>query len=230
MNTTAYSSGGAGDIVFQIKVMKRLGIDTLYVLDAHYNEHITIASTVGKLLHSQGISSFPILNKKVIKFKYDLDKFRDVMQHGHMIKRMLSQFNLSFDNWKTPWLENIPAKQSHDVLINLTPRYRTNSTVNWTAIIDRFIDTETTFGFIGLDSEYATFYDQYIGDKKYYFPHYKTQNLYEMAQYIQGCDALYCNQSAALAIAQGLGKKYFLEYKPGKFNCLMQTPNENILS
>lgn len=219
---TAYSSGGAGDIVFQIKIMKMLDVKTLYVLDAHYNEHTTIASTVGRLLKSQGIDSFPILNPDVMKFDYNLDEFRNVLQHGHLIKRMLSQFKLPYDNWNTPWIENIKPITAVDNLINVTIRYREGSNVDWKKIL---WDKRDYMLFIGFRDEWEKFCEDV-----FWIPYLPTINLFEMAQYISGCDALYCNQSAALAIAQGLGKKYFLEHKPEKFNCLMYTKNENILS
>lgn len=224
----AYSSGGAGDIVFQIKIMKMMRIKTLYVLDAHYNEHITIASTVGKLLNSQGIESYPILNPDILSFDYNLDLFREQKRHGHLVKRMLSQFNLPFAGWNVPWLTNIqPKEQCPDVLLNVTSRYREGSPVDWKKVIGSLLDRDSTIGFIGFEEEYKDTILGYFDSNR--IPHIRTQNLFEMAQYIQACKALYCNQSAALAIAQGLGKTYYVEHKPEKFNCLMNTSNENIL-
>jgi hypothetical protein len=218
---TAYSSGGSGDIVFQIKIMKLLEVNRLYIMEAHYNDSTTIASTVGSLLISQGIESYPVVNDHLIMVDYNLDKFREEKQYGHLIKRMLLKFGLPIEDWKTPWLKDIHPVKSSRFLVNITPRWREGSSIDWKKTL-QFIRSELMF--IGFEDEYNAFCKEVFE-----IPYLHCNNLLEMSQYVNGCEALYCNQSAALAIAQGLGKKYFLEHKPGKFNCLMNTGNENIL-
>lgn len=234
MSKVAVTSGGAGDIVYSIPVLKKLNVDTIGIKASPYNTHNgNLFTTIAPLLTSQGFKVFhtspcyPLgVFEPGIKYDYNLDLFREQPYRGrnHIIKSYEQQFNVSLFNWKKPWL-NVKGsfvKLSRPYnLIHLTPRWRDNSKVNWATVL-KHMDVQTWF--IGFADEWESFC-QYYGDVAYL----ATSNLLEMAQVIRHCEALYCNQSVALTLAQGLGKKYFLEVKPNKTNTLMYTPNENIL-
>jgi hypothetical protein len=228
---TAGTSGGCGDIVYSIPVMKKLGVERVYVKENWYSDGYSLHTAVKSLLESQGFEVLPTAGgynfmqyEPGLKIDYDMDGFRQMRGRGHthILLNMLKHFGLSEDNWTAPWLDVPTAKGSEDyTLIHLTPRWRNNSKVDWERV---FMTIEGPVFFIGFQEEHAEFCRLYGHIE--YIP---TDDVYHMAQLIKGCKALYCNQSVALALAQGLSKPYHLEVKPHKTNTLMRTPNENIL-
>lgn len=232
---TAASSGGCGDLVYSIPVMKKMGVTHVYVKESWYKHpHHSLYSVMKNLLEMQGFEVFPIAGgydpmvyEPGLQVDFDMDRFRLIKGAGqkHIMVRMFQAFDLTANNWNRPWLnvsgfpENEPDVEYS--LIHLTPRWRDNSRVNWKKVV-RSIRGKVYF--IGFQEEHASFCQQ--ADCIEYFP---TDNILQMAQLIRDCRALYCNQSVGLTLAQGLGKPYFLELKPGKSNTRMYTKNENIL-
>jgi hypothetical protein len=88
---------------------------------------------------------------------------------------------------------------------NITKRYRTS--IKWDAIIEASINTNGFAWFVGLPSEYEEF--KHI-ENLYYI---ETKDLYEAALIAVNnmCNALFCNQSALLTIAQGCNQLVYLE-------------------
>jgi hypothetical protein len=233
---TAGTSGGCGDIVYAIPVMKKLGITLVYVKENWYRPpHHSLYSVMKPLLEMQGFEVLPTAGgydpmqyEPSLKLDYDMDSFRLKRARGkvHIMVNMLNYFELPTNNWTKPWLKvdgdgaGLPSEAYS--LIHLTPRWRENSRVDWERV---FMKIDGPVFFIGFPEEHAEFCRLYGS-----IPLKPTDNILQMAQLIRDCRALYCNQSVALTIAQGLGKKYYLEVKPGKTNTLMYTKNENILS
>lgn len=232
---TAGSSGGCGDLVYSIPVMKKLGVTRVYVKENFYRPpYISLYSVMKDLLEMQGFEVLPtsggydpLLYEPGLHIDYDMDRFRLVKGAGqvHIMVRMFQAFGLGANNWNKPWLhvDRIrDCKPTGDYsLIHLTPRWRDNSRVNWDRV---FMSIGGPVYFIGFQEEHADFCSKYgpIG-------YIVTENILQMAEVIQDCRALYCNQSVALTLAQGFGIPYYLELKPGKSNTLMYTKNENIL-
>jgi hypothetical protein len=75
-----------------------------------------------------------------------------------------------------------------------------------------------------MEAEYIAFKSKYG-----FLPYLKTDDMLDVALLVDDAQAVYCNQSSTLALAQSLGKTYYLEPKPQKTNCLLYTQNENIL-
>lgn len=229
MSKTAASSGGAGDIVYSIPVLKKLFVDVLYVKETKYDSGVTLYETVKPLIESQGIQCLPAdpgfrLGKfdPELKIDYNLDNLRNQPLRGknHIIKSYCQEFGLSTDGWNKPFLEWKDTESDFYSLIHLTPRWRERSTINWKAV---YASVPKPVFFIGWAQEYIDFCK--IGRITFE----PCRNLLEMASLIANSRAVYCNQSVALAIAQGLGKEYWLERKPGKSNTLFYTKNEHIL-
>jgi hypothetical protein len=162
-----------------------------------------------------------------LQFDYDIDSFRQMRGRGriHIMVNMLTRFGLSTSGWNKPWLEvtgaapNTPACEYS--LIQLTPRWREGSQVNWGKV---FMSISGPVYFIGFPEEHAEFCQLYGQLSRL-----PTENILQMAQLIRDCKALYCNQSVGLTLAQGLGKTYHLEPKRNKTNTLLFTSNEHIL-
>lgn len=240
---TAACSGGLGDIVYSIPVMRTLGIKRMYVKERSYGEGLgTTYSAIKPLLESQDIECLPCMGEAPdgvfpdITYTHNFDEWR--IRFGrdrtHIIKSMMLHFRCYHGNWMKPWLHNFP-KTGHGILerqfnlIYLTPRWRDKSQVDWSYhILGAGLTFRNTY-FLGLDKDYETF-------KKYLIPgndiqHVKTTTILDLAISINNAKALYCNQSVALTIAQGLGNvPYWLERKPGKTNTLIYSPHEHLLT
>jgi hypothetical protein len=230
---TAATSGGLGDIVFSIPAMKKIGVTHVYIKEAYYYPpYGNLYLAIKDLLAQQGFIVLPTSGnypphkyEPGLQVDYDMDKARLQPNRGrnHIIISYLNTFNLAHDNWSQPWL-NIQGDNDIEqpyTLIHLTPRWRDNSKVNWRKILH---EIKGKVHFIGFQHEWIDFCTKY-GNVSYL----ATGNILELAILIRDCEVLYCNQSVALSLAQGMGKKYFLERKPGKTNCLIYTENENLL-
>jgi hypothetical protein len=147
----------------------------------------------------------------------------------------MDAFGINYPNWKEPWLTveqkpfertwwNIPDDY---VLVNYTGRHIVNdqmkikSRVNWARVVESI---KKPIYFVGHESEYLNFVEHSTA-----LPYLKTDNILQLSLLIKGAHSIYCNQSSTLAIAQSLGKTYYLDVKPMKTNCLLHTPNEHIL-
>ena len=228
----AASSGGLGDIVYAIPVMHRLGVRVCYVKESYYYPpYGNLYLAIKRLLESQSIScrptdgSYPVMEfDPKITIDYNLDLARTQPRRGFnpIIISYLNQFNLSHTNWNQPFLKIPAIGKTHDYnLIHRTSRWRKGSHVNWKQLIRR-IDNPHFIGFI---DEYESF----CKEVEVTIPYIKCADIYEMAKHIKEAKALFCNQSVALTLAQGMGTLYYLERNPGKTNCLFKTKNERIL-
>lgn len=237
-------TGGIGDIVYTIPVMRKLRIDTVYVKENFYDPGLGSMYTVTKpLLESQGFTVLPTSGaypfdvfEPGLQFDINLDawRIRPGRSTVHIIKNMMLHFRCFDPNFMAPWLHGIePYKQARN-LIMLTPRWRDNSPISWIRVMkEHELDTLNTV-FIGHPSDYAYFkHITGFWDSEAYsyrcIDYEPTANLLDMARYIAGSEKVFCNQGVALTIAQGLGKEYWLERKPNKTNTLLYTKNEHLL-
>lgn len=240
MGKSAAVTGGIGDVVYSIPVIRKLNITTLFIKENFYGPGLGSMYSVCKpLLESQGIECLPTVGgtpfsvfEPGLHFDYDLDAWRcrPGRDRVHIIKNMCLHYRISTSEWNKPFLQPWcggaydPNINNGGNLIFLTQRWRENSKVDWRVLMkDKGLDWSNTH-FIGHPEDYSVFCNTVIN-----IAHVKTDNLLAMTSIIWRCKALYCNQGVALTIAQGLGKPYWLEVKPGKSNTLFYTPNEHIL-
>lgn len=240
MSRTAAITGGAGDCVYAIPIIRRLNISTVYVKENFYaNNQGSLYSVVAPLYESQGIQCLPTSGSyngfsnfdPSLHYDIDLDEWRcrPGRDRVHIIKNMMLHYRCYDSDWNKPFLFNIkfgpwlyPVKDKN--LIFVTKRWRDNSPVIWKFIIRQFNLSVNSY-FIGHEEDQYNF----IKESGYSCCRWVTADLLTMAEAIQCCKALFCNQGVALTIAQGLGKPYWLERKPGKTNTLFYTPNEHLL-
>lgn len=193
------------------------------------------------LIELQGIECLPTAGnygffeyEPGLKFDFDLDQARLQPNRGgnHIIRSYMAQFNCFIPTWRDPWL-NVPSQGRQDVyaVIALTPRWRDESKVDWKAILKRLSGIKCYF--VGFLSDFEAFCTNYCTDQPANalnpLTHIHTSTLLDAAKLIKDCHTLYTNQNCMLPIAQGLGKRYWLEQKPNRYNVLMGTANENIL-
>lgn len=228
---SAACSGGAGDIIYSIPVMRRLGASLYYIRQNYYlPPHTDLYTSIAPLLTQQGFTCEPTSGAYAwgefdpeLKYNYDIDSFRDMPYRNvvHIIRNMAMKFRVSQFGIFSPWLKDIKPVSVADNLIHLTDRWREGSTINWATVRNSIIGS---VAFIGFKHEHAEFERLYGG-----IEWIQTENLLMLTQIIAGAKRIYLNQTCSLAIAQGLGKEYWLEKKPNKTNTIMKTSNEHLL-
>jgi hypothetical protein len=215
-------------------VLHKLKVKTLYVKRRALEDGSDTFAALYRLMVYQGIDLRPTLGdfpffeyEPGLPFDYDLDQAKNQPNRGtvHIIQNYLKEFRLPMLGWNEPflnmdtWSANVNVKDA--TLWFLSPRWREKSRVDWKRVFD---SVEGKKYFIGFDKDWDAF-------KKTVGPVQRivTDDLMDMARLIRDARALYTNQSVALTIAQGLGKPYWLEVKPGKSNTLFYTRNEHVL-
>jgi len=243
--------GKIGDVIFSLPTIRELGGGILYLPEQTPDGCNNLYSSLKHLLLFQPYikdvreypSNLPYMQLEPgIHIDYDLDLARLQTLKGviHIVKRYMDAFLVEYKGWNEPWLV-IPDEVEYKVcvhgltltpnnytLINYTGRHITNdklqitSRVDWTKVINGI---SGPVYFIGSSSEHKHF--ESITNRS--IIHIHTDNMLHVACLVNNAKAVYCNQSSTLAIAQALGKTYYLAPKPMKQNCLLFTENENIL-
>lgn len=228
---TAAHSGGLGDIVYAVPVMRQLNITKIFIKRSYYYEpYGDLYRASCRLLQQAGFEVLPTSGdyhpmefEPGLKFDYNMDKFRLQPRRGtnHIITSYNNQFKTTatFDPWLTITGSNTVEPEYS--LIHLTPRWRTGSLVNWRKVLASI--TGKVY-FIGFQNEWVEFCSRYGNIE--WLP---CADILEMAIFIRDCKALYCNQSVALTLAQGMDKVRYLESKPHRTNTHIKSLNEYYL-
>jgi hypothetical protein len=141
----------------------------------------------------------------------DLDRFRGVLFRGfegNYVQAYHLTFGLPFDPavLNETWLEADPVPVA-PIVINRTARYRCpNGTSTWQTMLAE-ADIVKNGVFVGNKDEHADF----VRSTGFQVPYYPTADFKHLADVIAGADLFMGNQSAAYAIAMGLGKSTVLE-------------------
>lgn len=240
MYKTFRHGGKKGDVIFSLPTIRELGGGIVCLPENTPDDCNGLYSGMKDLLLLQPYitsvreypSGYPYMVHAVgFETDYDLDLARLQPKKGviHIVKRYLDAFGVTLPNWKDPWLfvDGVPGPVSGEyVVINYTGRHIYNeqmqmrSKVDWKKVVQSI--KEKVF-FVGTKEEHRNFESFAVID------HLPTNNMLEVARIVRDAKAVYCNQSSVLAIAQGLGKPYYLDHKPQKTNCLLYTTQEHIL-
>lgn len=251
MCKTFKSMGKMGDIIFSLPTIRELGGGILYIPEDTPDGCKGMYSAMKDLLMQQPyiteVREYPsgLGYKEVapgIKIDYDLDLARDQPAKGriHIVKRYMDAFGINYRNWKEPWLKvddepqvslevelkKLRTSDRNFSLFSYTGRYMTNDRMpskpfNWKPVIDSIQGKKF---FVGTFEEHAGYFNLFG------MPWIMTRNILELARVVKQANAIYCNQSLTLALAQALGKTYYVFPRPFKTNCLLYTPNEYILT
>lgn len=235
MGKIGASSGGSGDIIFSIPIMKSLGISTLLIKESFFPKGFgSMYSGLKDLMTMQGFTVLPTKDEgkgfdhfeKGVVYDYNMDTWRNCRMRGkwHIVVSMMHHWRLLNRNWRAPWLtlDNEPAELTGKeyTLWFLSPRWR-QSDFDWKAFYPTVPGEKYFIGFL---QDWETFTRE-VGWIEYAY----TPDLLVMARMIRDCKALYTNQGVSLAIAQGIGKEYYCAFKKNKTNTRMYTSNEHAL-
>jgi hypothetical protein len=247
MYKTFRHGGKIGDVIFSLPTIRELGGGILYLPEKTPDACNNLYSSLKDLLLQQPYikevreypSGYPYMQLAPdIHIDYDLDRARLQPMKGviHIVKRYMDAFGIDYPGRKEPWLavSDRPFQyrfwniETDYVLVNYTARHITNdqlhitSQVNWKRVIESI---KLPKYFIGTTEEWMSFREK-IG---HFIPKLETDDILDAALLVKDAKAVYCNQSSILALAQSLGRDYYLDVKPKKTNCLLYTNHENIL-
>ena len=235
---TARHSGKIGDIIYAIPAMKLLKVEKVLIPNIT-GECNGLRHTLKRLMEVNGFevglypdnTPYGMVAAGYEYPTYDFDDAREQPGKGriHIVKRYLDTFKLKPKNWTEPWL-NSGFEYAHGdfTVVSWTGRHLLNkqtgqeSKVDWTKVVESI---KGDVYFVGLREEFIMFTEKF----KVYPKMRYLDDMLDVAQFIAGAKAVYCNQSAILAIAQGLGKDIYCEFKPGKTNCKLYRDNEHEL-
>ena len=233
-----FTVGSFGDTIYSLNLVKILGGGNMYVkLDAmdEFAQRVLGWANAGPASGRYTQKDYDILEPllkaqdyldtvavwKDEKFDYNFeDHYKYHMIDGHKgnqtecyaltqgmnIHDPALRKQLLLDPWLTPVKPIvIPGKP---IVVNRTVRYLYGAPSDeWSGWRDNGLGDSAVF--VGTEQEHADFEDMFQMSIEYY----KTNDLLELAQVIQGCEQFIGNQSVALSIAIGLGKSYQCEVR-----------------
>lgn len=198
------SIGDIGDSVAFLPCLKSVGSGVLYCVDRPgsrpFSDRIPL---IKRLFESQSyVEAVLPWNGEYID--YDASDFRSAgMPFGVTLGRLHADYVGLSPNLNERWLD-VPAdpRSKGKIVVARSPRYR-NLRFPWASIVQQY---SKDILFVGLPSEYEDFCRMF-GDVDYC----STNDLYEVACLIEGCDTFIGNQSSPNAICEGLKHKSILE-------------------
>lgn len=198
---TALHSGDLGDIVYAVPIMKRLGVDKLFMNTFHPGKpkqlEITDVTFTKVLLDKIGIPTF-IHNGEEIT--WNLDRYRNSNEDTYATHLTLAQARpLFIDVDLTPKYfdvePHVEFAARRPIVVNRSTRYH-GKAMNWDYLLHDFTDII----FVGFKDEYDVFYNQ-TGVKCDF---YQVRNMLDMARLIKASSAFVGNQSLGFALAEAL--------------------------
>jgi len=230
--TTFKHSGTAGDTIYSLDIVRKLGGGTFNIAIGNIErcilqytgrpadvapEHRGRYTEQDYELLAPLIDRQPYINKVQKWFPddtapdIDLDNFRSFLYRqfeGNIIEAYHKAFNIPWDDsmYNDVWLE-ADKKTIAPIIVNRTSRYLDhNSESIWRKMcIDA--DLANSAIFVGTPEEHKNF----VNWAECKIPYYPVQDFKELADIIAGADLFLGNQSLAYSIAVGLGVETMLE-------------------
>lgn len=209
-------SGLMGDIIYSLLSIKNLKIKANYLIDINKKSNLTVMNQskfdfLKPLLESQHyINNVLIYNNQNIDFDLDLFRNNKNIKKQHLSLSHWESLNIKKDfNLNINWLK-VKPKQKHEIVIHRS-LIRHNQKFNY---LNYFTTKDIVF--LGYESEYNKFINEYKIDIKYL----KTKNALEFAEIIAGSNLFIGNQSIGYAIAEGLKVNRILEVDISCPNCI----------
>lgn len=225
---SAAISGGCGDCIYAIPVLRALGVERVYLKENNYGP-VTLYSTMKPLMEHQGFEVLPTAAgydpgtfEPGLQFDYNIDKFRSLHGRGtiHIMTRMAQYFGVQI-SFK-PWLSGFNVEDGDYTVVHVTDRWG-GMQKDWGNAMNT---TKDPVYFTGFHSEYSKFVITY-GLK--FVHHIPLKDMFALAHFVARAKAVYCNQNPVLALAQGLGKEYWCEFNGNKTNTRLFSKLEHAL-
>jgi hypothetical protein len=235
MNTYKHS-GAFGDFLYSLPIVKYFGGGSVFAhlnqmdwVGAHYYGSAPAPFHQGRMRESDYefmklfmlaqhyVDTFEILDPHLTEISHNLDRFRVpfVGHPGNYVDIYADVFGIKSDVVKaelrnTPWLSVPIFRQikNKSVVINRTARWTPGIlSAQWDIWRGQGMEKQAIF--VGLPEEHAAFQTT-TGWNIDYQP---TGSMLELAEYIAGAETFIGNQSSCLALAIGLGTKFYCEVR-----------------
>jgi ADP-heptose:LPS heptosyltransferase len=230
-------SGDLGDVIYSLPIMRYYGGGDLYL---NYNYLPTIigithapprglkeehSRLLYRLLIKQDyVESVKVYNNENIDVNMDLFRERcnyffgkgNIKKEGNLCKCILTSVGVPFGESDKPWLY-AEAKHVANVVFNRSFRWK-DKKFNYSKYIDKYRDSCVFVGFL---EEWHEFCKDF-GNIEYY----KIKDFWDLACVIKGASLFIGNQSAAMSIAIGLGKRHIQEKHPTQPDCVFNSRNK----
>lgn len=219
-----YHSGKLGDILYSLPTIKALNGGEL-ILGVTAGEYAAIKPLLDVQPYIYGTFYQP--NKYIAMADIDLDKFRlhPKQDKIHLVDSHAQSNKVTVDKSKA-WLQVSGGFEEADyAVVNVTDRHR-DKFFNWSKEIKYLRRTHNAVYFLGLHKEHLLLEAQANNNITFL----ETRNLLEAAIIIKNARTFSSNQSALLAIRQGLGMDYRFECSPHHTNTRTYSERETILN
>lgn len=232
--TTFLHSGTAGDTIYSLAAVKRLGggefqigirnLEPTLTKYGYRAEDVDPAhkgryteqdyKLIAPLIERQSyITKVSAWNDGDNRPDVDLDFYRAVLYRsfeGNIVESYFRSFNIPMlpEDLQLPWLE-ADAISEAAIIVNSTPRYRTpdpETDAQWATMCEGANLAENGL-FVGTPAEHEAFVQKFNCPIKYR----PVKDFLELAGLIAGADLFLGNQSMSLSIAMGLGKTSVVE-------------------
>ncbi len=236
--TVFHHGGDYGDIIYALPVIKALGGGVLFI--SPDNRFPWPRKPLGSIDEHWAGNLIPLLNAQpyiwqslhtgALPFSVDVDlnAFREYYSTltPNCFKSIFALHQMKFGvhhDDRQPWLtvdkpQEIPGRP---IVVNRTQRYQ-NENFPWGDLVAKY---GSKMIFVGTNYEHDLF--------KGFSPHKpvplaSTPSLLDVARVVAGAKVFIGNQSSAMAIALGLGKRLIQEVWPQNANCMLDRPGETI--
>lgn len=227
-------SGAFGDFLYSLPIVKYFGGGSVFAhlnqmdwIGKHYYGSAPAPFHQGRMrendyefmksfmLAQYYINTFEILDPAATEISHNLDRFRVpfVGHPGNYVDIYADVFGIKDAAVKAelrnnPWL-TVPIfrqVENKSVVINRTARWTPGAlSAQWNAWQEQGMEKRAIF--VGLPEEHAAFQTATGWNIDYQ----STSTMLELAEYIAGADIFIGNQSSCLALAIGLGTKFYCE-------------------
>lgn len=221
LNVLTYGhSGDLGDAIVSLASVRSIGGGTYFAMDKpNCRPFIDRMPLLRRLFVGQDYI-FDFLPHNGEKIDHDFSTFRDAGHPwGVQLARLHANWVGASPNLGSPWLRVEPSKETKKkIIVSRSGRYR-NPHFPWRELVKAF---GPKMMFIGLTDEYTSFCSEFG-----YVDRYVIDDLYDLAAAIAGSERLIANQTASMAICEGLKHKCIQEVCLWVPDCIY--PRENAI-
>lgn len=212
-------SGCIGDLLYSLPSIKACGGGQLMVTDRSWNVPITLRMGLFKKLveiqpYISGVKIYEPNKDPFPSVNFSTFRQQGILYGDSIIARQARWGRVKVEPLD-PWLTGVEKHRVAEIVIARSARWH-GFHFPWRELVQ---DHGPRMVFVGLPDEHAAFTERY--GKVSFHP---TATLYDTAQVIAGADIFIGNQSAPLAVAEGLKKDTIVEVCDWAPDCLYIRP------
>lgn len=225
-----YHSGSLGDMIYSLPTVQAMG-GGVFVTGMGVAEHNAIAPLLLQQPYIYGV--LHVSSSGLPPDFINLSNFRNhpLFTRLHIVELHAEVQGVKLGNWQKGWLVCDPkvCMMPGRAVINVTPRYR-DKFFRWRRELIYLENRCGRIYFIGTGAEFGDFVNRNKLGKIARLSYIPTDNLAAAKDVIESVMYFSGNQSAMLAIRQGLGLPYRFEQSPNHLDTEQGSDHETILN